>query len=251
MAESDTPQPEESDAEANAAAKSEGEATGDARADDVQAPPSPAPLPTKVERDTSDAAYGPSWLPLAISLALPVLFFFVLPPLTRAGLWDPHELNVADLARRIALNLHGAADLALEGADNSLPHLNDLGRPQLPFTSIALGFKTFGLHEWAGRMPLALWGVIGVLATYGWVSRLIDRRAGVFSAVALTTMPLFFVQSRTMLGDIVMMSAFAMSFGGLLVAVPPSRLADYLSAVPGSVAVGTVEARGNALIVLG
>ena len=39
--------------------------------------------------------------------------------------------------------------------------------------------------------------------------------------------------------------------GGLLVAVPPSRLADYLSAVPGSVAVGTVEARGNALIVLG
>ena len=148
-----------------------------------------------------------------------MLFFFVLPPLTRAGLWDPHELNVADLARRIALNLHGATALALEGADNSLPHLNDLGRPQLPFTSIALGFKTFGLHEWAGRMPLALWGVLGVLATYGWVSRLVDRRAGVFSAVALTTMPLFFVQSRTMLGDIVMMSAFAMSFGGLLVAV--------------------------------
>lgn len=178
-----------------------------------------APKAELEERDTSEQAYGPTWLPLAIALALPVLFFFVLPPLTRAGLWDPHELNVADLARRIALNLHGATDLALEGADNSLPHLNDLGRPQLPFTSIALGFKTFGLHEWAGRGPLALWGVLGVLATYGWVSRLVDRRAGVFSAVALTTMPLFFVQSRTMLGDIVMMSAFAMSFGGLLVAV--------------------------------
>jgi hypothetical protein len=171
------------------------------------------------ERDTSDDAYGPKWLPLALAIALPILFFFVLPPLTRAGLWDPHELNVADLARRIALNLHGAADLALDGADNSLPHLNDLGRPQLPFTSIALGFKMFGLHEWAGRLPLALWGVLGVVATYGWVSRLVDRRAGVFSAVALTTMPLFFVQSRTMLGDIVMMSAFAVSFGGLLVAV--------------------------------
>ncbi|MDB5219022.1 MAG: hypothetical protein JWO86_6949, partial [Myxococcaceae bacterium] len=165
------------------------------------------------ERDTSDDAYGPKWVPLAIAAALPILLFFVLPPLTRAGLWDPHELNVADLARRIALNLHGAADLALEGADNSLPHMNDLGRPQLPFTSIALGFKTFGLHEWAGRGPLALWGVLGVLATYGWVSRLVDRRAGLFAAVALTTMPLYFVQSRTMLGDIVMMSAFAMSFG--------------------------------------
>ncbi len=175
-----------------------------------------APLP---ERDTSDDAYGPKWMPVAIAVGLPFLLFFVLPPLTRAGLWDPHELNVADLARRMALNLHGAADLALEGADNSLPHMNDLGRPQLPFTSIALGFKTFGLHEWAGRGPLALWGLIGVVATYGWISRLVDRRAGLFSAVALTTMPLYFVQSRTMLGDIVMMSAFTMSFGGLLVAV--------------------------------
>ncbi|MDB4941908.1 MAG: hypothetical protein JWP97_1442 [Labilithrix sp.] len=164
-------------------------------------------------------AVGPSWLPLALAVALPVLFFFVLPPLTRAGLWDPHELNVADLARRIALNLHGAANLALEGTDNSLPHLNDLGRPQLPFTSIALGFKTFGLHEWAGRSPLALWGLLGVLATYGWVSRLVDRRAGLFAAVALTTMPLYFVQARTMLGDVVTMSAFSMAFGGLLVAV--------------------------------
>jgi len=210
----------QADEEAFATAKADAKAKAEGRSKPPAATPAaddePAAAP---ERDTSDDAYGPKWLPLAIAAALPLLLFFVLPPLTRAGLWDPHELNVADLARRIALNLHGAADLALEGADNSLPHLNDLGRPQLPFTSIAIGFKTFGLHEWAGRGPLALWGVLGVLATYGWVSRLVDRRAGVFSAVALTTMPLYFVESRTMLGDIVMMSAFAISFGGLLVAV--------------------------------
>ena len=199
-------------------------------------PETPA-IPSEVDTDDAPAAapraevaivpvaatpawgWGPSWLPVAIAVGVPLLYFFVLPPLTRAGLWDPYELNVADLARRVALNLHGAADLALEGADNSLPHLNDLGRPQLPITSIALGFKMFGLHEWAGRGPLALWGFFGVLATYGWVARLVDRRAGVFSAIALTTMPLFFVQARTMLGDIVTMSAFAMAFGGLLVAV--------------------------------
>ena len=180
-------------------------------------------------------AHGPSWLPLAIAIALPVLFFFVLPPLTKSGLWDPYELNVADLARRIALNLHGATSLALEGADNSLPHLNDLGRPQLPFTSIALGFKLFGLHEWAGRAPLALWGTIGVLATYAFVSRLVDRRAGVFSAVALTTMPLYFVQARTMLGDIVMMASLAMSFGGLAVAVFGRKEADAKDGVVRSV----------------
>lgn len=173
--------------------------------------------------DMDDAKYGPRWLPLAVSVALPFLFFFILPPLTKSGLWDPYELNVADLSRRIALNLHDATSLALEGADNSLPHLNDLGRPQLPFTSIALGFKYFGLHEWAGRLPLAVWGLIGVLVTYGFISRLIDRRAAVFSAIALSTMPLYFVQARTMLGDIVMMSALAMSFGGLAVAVFGSK----------------------------
>jgi Dolichyl-phosphate-mannose-protein mannosyltransferase len=162
---------------------------------------------------------APSWLPLLLATLLPLAFFFFLPPLTKSGLWDPYELNVADLARRIALNLFHAGDLALTGADNSMPHLNDLGRPELPVTSIAYGFKLFGLHEWAGRAPLALWGLAGVLTTYGVVSRLVDKRAALYSVVALTTMPLYFVQARTMLGDIVPMSALAMSFGGLCVAI--------------------------------
>ena len=157
--------------------------------------------------------------PLILAVLAPVLFFFALPPLSKSGLWDPFELNVADLSRRLALNLFGADTLALAATDNSLPHLNDLGRPQLAFSSIALGFKLFGLHVWAGRAPLALWGLVGVLATYAFVARLIDKRAGLYAAVILTAMPLYFVQARTMLGDIVTMSALAMAFGGLAVAV--------------------------------
>ncbi len=38
--------------------------------------------------------------------------------------------------------------------------------------------------------------------------------------------------------------------GGLLIAISPERVADYLSAVPGSVAVGAVEPRGEALVIL-
>jgi 4-amino-4-deoxy-L-arabinose transferase-like glycosyltransferase len=158
------------------------------------------------------------WTPLALAAAVPALLFFVLPPLSQSGMWDPYELNVADLSRRIALQLLHAGDLALAGADNTLPHLNDLGRPQLPFTSIALGFRLFGLHEWAGRFPLAVWGVAGVLATYAFVARLFDRRTGAYAAVALATMPLYFVQARTMLGDVCTMAGLAMAFGGLAVA---------------------------------
>ena len=99
-----------------------------------------------------------------------------------------------------------------------MPHLNDLGRPQLPFTSIALGFRLFGLHEWAGRLPLALWGVAGALATYAFVARLFDRRTGVYASIVLATMPVYFVQARSMLGDVCTMAGLAMAFGGLAVA---------------------------------
>jgi 4-amino-4-deoxy-L-arabinose transferase-like glycosyltransferase len=172
------------------------------------------------------------WAPLAVAASVPALLFFVLPPLTASGLWDPYELNVADLSRRVGLNLFHAANLALEGADNSLPHLNDLGRPQLPFSSIALGFKLFGLHEWAGRLPLALWGLIGVLATYAFVARLFDRRTGAYAAVILTTMPVYFVQARSILGDICTMAGFAMAFGGLAVAVFDRKESAAASASP-------------------
>ena len=182
-------------------------------------------MPDDAPLDNDDAATTEEvpapwrrWAPLAVATVVPVLLFFVLPPLTRSGLWDPYELNVADLSRRIALNLYHASHLALEGADNTLPHLNDLGRPQLPFSSIALGFKLFGLTEWAGRLPLAIWGLLGVLSTYAFVARLFDRRTGAYAAVVLSTMPLYFVQARTMLGDVCTMAGLAMAFGGLAVA---------------------------------
>ncbi|WP_394838832.1 glycosyltransferase family 39 protein [Pendulispora rubella] len=161
----------------------------------------------------------PPWTVTALAVAIPVLVLLLLPPLSKSGLWDPYELNIADLGRRLALNLFHASALALSGADNSLPHLNDLGRPELPFTSIALGFKLFGLHEWSGRLPLALWGIAGALSLYAAVARLVDQRAGLYSVLALVTMPLYFVQARSMLGDIVTMSGVSMAFSGLSVAV--------------------------------
>ncbi len=200
---------------------------------------------------TRDAPQLTRWAPLAVAAAVPALVFFALPPLTKSGLWDPYELNVADLARRIALNLYGAGALALQGADNSLPHLNDLGRPQLPFSSIALGFKLFGLHEWSGRLPLALWGLSGVLATYAFVARMFDRRAGVYAAVVLTTMPLYFVQARSMLGDVCTMAGLPMAFGGLAVAAfdaatPFRKRAPWLLMAALGLAVG-FESRGGLL----
>jgi hypothetical protein len=157
------------------------------------------------------------WVTSLLAVTTAVLFFCV--PMAKSGIWDPFELNVADLSRRIAINVFHAQGLALEGADNSMPRLGDLGRGELPFDSIAAGFRVFGLHEWSGRLPLALWGIAGVASLYWLLARLLDRRAGLYGAIVLSTMPLYFMQARTMLGDIVVMASISMAFAGLGIAV--------------------------------
>ena len=186
-------------------AASETEAAGPDREADTRASGAPFAEPPWAERAG------------LIVLAVATLFFVV--PIASSGLWDPFEFNVAELSRRIAVNAYGAHGLSLDGADNSMPRLGDLGRGELAFDSIAIGFRLFGLREWAGRLPLALWGIAGVLALYWLLARLVDRRAGLYGAVVLCTMPLYFMQARTMLGDIVPMAAISMTFAGLGVAV--------------------------------
>lgn len=135
--------------------------------------------------------------------------------LARAGIWDPYELEVAEYSRRIAVALMDTPKLALPGMDNRVPILSELGKGQLPFSSVALGFKLFGLNDWSGRLPLALWSLLGLLATYVLVRRLLDRRAAPFAVLVLASCPLYFLQARTMLGDAVTMAALAIACAGM------------------------------------
>ncbi len=151
--------------------------------------------------------------PVSVSLLVGALSLML--PLAWCGLWAPYELEVADFSRRIAVALHGADALAVPGADNTVPTLSELGKGQLPFTSVALGFQLFGLSDWAGRLPLALWAALGILATFLLVSRLMDRVAAAYTALVLSTMPLYFLQGRTMLGDGVTLASTALATCGL------------------------------------
>jgi 4-amino-4-deoxy-L-arabinose transferase-like glycosyltransferase len=148
-------------------------------------------------------------------LAYAVAALMLFPFLAKSGIWDPYELDAADLGRRIAVRVFHAGSLEIPGAVSTLPTLTDLRMGELPFTSMALGFRALGLHDWSGRLPLAVWGFLGVVALYELLARLIDRRAGLYAAIALVTMPLYFMQARTMLGDIVTMASVTIGFVGL------------------------------------
>jgi hypothetical protein len=185
--------------------------------------------PAAVMADATTARTEARRAPFALLVpvaAAAIAIAFLFAPLSRLGIWDPYELDAADLARRIAIWVlpHPSSDglvpssadpLWQEGAQNRMPTLSDLGMGELPFTSMAVAFRIFGLHEWTGRLPLACWGLLGAMAVYALVARLVDRRAGLYATAALVTMPLYFLHARTMLGDIVTMAALALALAGL------------------------------------
>jgi len=156
-----------------------------------------------------------NWL---ISLALVLAACGLARGITAGALWDPHDIGVAELSRRIALNLLRGPGLAFPGADNSLPIRADLGRGELPLTSIALGFRCFGLSEWAGRLPLTLWSLLGLGSIYAAVARLWERRVALYTLLVLATTPLYVLQARALFGEAVSFAAFAMAWSGLSVA---------------------------------
>jgi 4-amino-4-deoxy-L-arabinose transferase-like glycosyltransferase len=169
--------------------------------------------PTRIER----------FLAVAPLLVLALSCLSLALPIAGYGIWDPYELRSIDLARRIAVHWFGGADLELEGVTNALPSRGEVDRGELPFSSIAVGLRLLGLSAWAGRLPLCVWGMLGLCATYVLVARLADRVAAALSVLVLATMPLYFVQARTMLGDAVTMASVALAISGLALAIFDTR----------------------------
>jgi len=170
---------------------------------------------------TTDGRLG--WGPAGAAAVVGALSLLV--PIGWSGLWAPYELEVADFSRRIAVALHGAEALAIAGANNAVPTLSELGKGQLPFSSVALGFQLLGLSDWAGRLPLALAAAAGVWGLFALVAKLCDRVAAAYAAIALVTMPIYFLHARTMLGDGVTLAAVTLAAAGLGVSAfaPPER----------------------------
>ncbi|HMI91838.1 MAG TPA: glycosyltransferase family 39 protein [Polyangiales bacterium] len=106
----------------------------------------------------------------------------LLARLSQFGIWDPSEIEIADLARRLA-----------EGAKVVIPHWG----PWL----VSQGFKVLGVHEWSGRLPMALGGVATALLSYALVRRFSDQRAALYALAIAGTSPMLVLNARTMLGE--------------------------------------------------
>lgn len=145
-------------------------------------------------------------------------------PIASSGVWDPHEVDTADIARRVAVHAWGRAELARAGDPASIPTLSDLGTGELGITSIGASFSLFGVHDWSGRLPLALWGWIAAASLFILIWRTFDLRAAAVSVMVLLSLPVFFLQARTMIGDIVPMAAVSATAAGATLICVESRV---------------------------
>lgn len=167
----------------------------------------------KLRARTAEGERSALWLGGALAFLCAV----VLAPIAKVGIADPWELDAAELARRISLHWFGS------GAAEPLPTLGDLRSGELPFTSMALGFRWLGLHDWSGRLPLALWSLGAVGLAFACVRRLAGARTALYASVLLGSMPLFFLHARVMLGDAVTIAASLGAFSALVAAFEAER----------------------------
>lgn len=130
---------------------------------------------------------------IAVLSLLGLVMFFALG---RVPLANPDEGRYAQIPREM-----------LAQGDWVTPRLNGtpyFEKPPLVYWTVGAAQSLFGPAEWAVRLTPALFGLGGVLLTYGAARRMYGRAAGLASAVVLGTSLLYFVLSRILLLDMAM-----------------------------------------------
>jgi hypothetical protein len=145
---------------------------------------------------------GPFALAMCALLAAAVL----LPRLGGPGLWEPQERQLSDRvappagAKPADKPAPGKPPPGADPCVRTVPQ--DAAARSLTARAIAWGRDAIDDSDAGRRLPLALLGVLTVLAAAGTAMRLAGPRAGVLAAIALLAMPLLALQSRMLTSEI-------------------------------------------------
>jgi len=144
-------------------------------------PPSPAPTANAVLASAAPSALAA------------VTFFF---NLWRFGLWEPDEARYAEIAREM-----------VSGGSLVIPHLNYViyvEKPPLLYWFTSLSFAVFGINEFAARLFVALFGVLGVAATAWFAARCFGKRHALLAGAILATIPLYATMAQVLTTDMML-----------------------------------------------
>src|SRR5215472_9849797 len=122
-----------------------------------------------------------------------VIFFF---NLWRYGLWEPDEARYAEIAREM-----------VSGGSRLIPHLNYViyvEKPPLLYWLTSLSFAVLGINEFAARLFVALFGVLGVAATAWFAARCFGTRHALVAGGILATTPLYATMAQVLTTDMML-----------------------------------------------
>lgn len=122
-------------------------------------------------------------------------------------LQDPDEGRYAEIAREM-----------VETGDWVTPHFNYVSyfhKPPLLYWATAISLRTFGVNEFAARLPVALVGLLTVFLTFALGHRMFGARAALFAAGILATSPLFFVLAQALVMDMLLTACLTAAFASV------------------------------------
>lgn len=168
--------------------------------------------------------------PIALACVIGLAAAVLLPGLGTFGLWEPQERQLADrVAPAPALAQKQAETMAKtpppapkDGCYRTQPP-EPVART-LTNRAMVFGRDTFGNSDAGRRLPLALLGLITVLAAAGIAMRTAGPRAGIVTALVLLSMPLLVLQSRQLTSEIGTAAGATLIMYALLALSRPARL---------------------------
>jgi 4-amino-4-deoxy-L-arabinose transferase-like glycosyltransferase len=158
---------------------------------------------------------------------LAVLFLVIytsliyLPNIGSYAFWDPWEPHYSQVAKEMK-DHESWMDTWYRG------HNRWWSKPILPLWLLRGSFTVMGVDgpddpwlHFAGRFPIFLMSLAGILLTFGWVSRLYNRRTGFYSALILSTCPMYAMLAHQIMFDMPFVSMCAAATGYYILARSP------------------------------
>jgi 4-amino-4-deoxy-L-arabinose transferase-like glycosyltransferase len=136
-------------------------------------------------------------------------------------LWSPPSLmdDVDAVQAQIARNMLDSGDWVTAHLDG----VKYLEKSPLKYWMIALSFKIFGVHDWAARLPVALFVVLLCWLTARIGSWAFSARAGLFAGLALATCVGLFLFTRILIPDVILTFTITLAMWSFLRALEPGE----------------------------
>jgi 4-amino-4-deoxy-L-arabinose transferase-like glycosyltransferase len=129
-----------------------------------------------------------------VLFALAVVWFAIFFRLGSLPLLQPDEGRNAEVGREMK-----ESGAWLSPSYDGIAYLD---KPAFYFKAVALSLAAFGDNETAARIPSAVFGLALLALTYGFCRRVYGPRCAILAVIIIATMPLFTVNSRTVIFDI-------------------------------------------------